>query len=41
VIDWANWPPGLVNVLNAIRGEKDLQTYAVKVSGDQVQVDIP
>ena len=40
VIDWANWPPGLVNVLNAVRGEKDLQTYPVRISGNQVQVDV-
>jgi len=24
VIEWANWPPGLVNVLNAVRGEDSL-----------------
>jgi nitrite reductase/ring-hydroxylating ferredoxin subunit len=40
VIDWANWPPGLVNVLNAFRGEKDLKTWPVRVHGDQVQVDV-
>lgn len=39
-VQWANWPPGLVNVLNAFRGEKDLQSYPVRVSGDQVQVEI-
>jgi 3-phenylpropionate/trans-cinnamate dioxygenase ferredoxin subunit len=38
--EWANWPPGLVNVLNAFRGEQDLQSYPVRVSGDQVQVEI-
>ena len=37
---WANWPPGLVSVLNAFRGEKDLRAYPVKVTGDQVQVEI-
>lgn len=40
VVDWANWPPGIVNVLNAVRGEKDLKTYAVRVQGDEVQVDV-
>ena len=40
VIDWANWPPGIVNVLNAVRGEKDLQTYPVRIAGNQVQVDV-
>ena len=34
------WPPGIVNVLNAVRGEKDLQTYPVRVNGNQVQVDV-
>jgi nitrite reductase/ring-hydroxylating ferredoxin subunit len=29
-----------VNVLNAVRGEKDLQTYPVRVNGNQVQVDV-
>lgn len=41
VVDWANWPPGIVNVLNAVRGEKDLATYTVSVQGDQVLVDLP
>ncbi|MEO7386320.1 MAG: Rieske 2Fe-2S domain-containing protein [Gammaproteobacteria bacterium] len=40
VIDWANWPPGLVNVLNAVRGEKNLQTFPARVAGNQVQVDV-
>lgn len=40
VIDWANWPPGIVNVLNVVRGAKDLQTYPVRVAGNQVQVDV-
>jgi len=38
-IEWANWPPGLVSVLNAFRGEKDLKTYKVSVDGDQVSVE--
>jgi 3-phenylpropionate/trans-cinnamate dioxygenase ferredoxin subunit len=40
VMEWANWPPGLVNVLNAVRGKKDLVTYPVRVAGNQVQVEI-
>ena len=40
VIDWANWPPGIVNVLNAVRGEKPLQTYPVQISNGQVQVEL-
>jgi 3-phenylpropionate/trans-cinnamate dioxygenase ferredoxin component len=38
-VQWANWPPGLVNVLNAFRGEKDLRTWPVRITGDQVQVE--
>lgn len=41
VIDWANWPPGIVNVLNAVRGEKDLETYRVSTDGGQVKVEVP
>lgn len=40
VVDWANWPPGIISVLNAVRGEKDLKTYAVRVQGDELQVDV-
>ena len=40
VIDWANWPPGLVDMLNAVRGSKDLKTYPVTVNGHQVQVEV-
>lgn len=40
VIDWANWPPGLVNMINAVRSEKPLQIYPVRIAGNQVQVDI-
>ena len=40
VIDWANWPPGIVNVLSSVRGEEALQTYPVRVTGNQVQVDV-
>ncbi len=41
VIDWANWPPGLVDVLNAVRGEKDLQTYPVHITDGQLSVTVP
>jgi nitrite reductase/ring-hydroxylating ferredoxin subunit len=40
VIDWANWPPGLVQMLNAVRGEKDLKTWPVRVDGGQVIVEL-
>lgn len=39
-VEWANWPPGLVNLLNAFRGEKNLRTYPVRIDGDQVSVEI-
>jgi nitrite reductase/ring-hydroxylating ferredoxin subunit len=39
VAQWASWPPGIVNVINAVRGEKNLQTYKVRIQGDEVQVD--
>jgi len=39
-IEWANWPPGLVNVLNAFRGEKNLRTYPVTVEDDQLSVEV-
>jgi nitrite reductase/ring-hydroxylating ferredoxin subunit len=41
VVDWANFPPGVVHVLNALRGEKALRTYRVSVQDGNVQVDIP
>ena len=37
-LEWANWPRGLVDVLNAFRGEKNLKTYPVIVDGDEVFV---
>ncbi len=37
---WANWPPGIVNVLNAFRGEKNLKTYKVIVDGEQISVEV-
>ena len=39
-VEWANWPPGLVQVLNAFRGERNLKTYGVKVEGDGVFVEL-
>jgi 3-phenylpropionate/trans-cinnamate dioxygenase ferredoxin component len=39
VIDWANFPPG-IGLLNVVRGEKALKTYAVSVKGSQVRVKI-
>lgn len=41
VIDWANFPPGVVHVLNALRGEKALRTYRTSVRDGDVQVEIP
>jgi nitrite reductase/ring-hydroxylating ferredoxin subunit len=39
-LEWANWPRGLVDVLNVFRGEKNLKTYKVTVEGDQVSVEV-
>ena len=39
-LEWANWPRGLVDVLNAFRGEKNLKTWPVTVDGDQVFVEV-
>jgi len=41
VVDWANFPPGIIKVLNAVRGEKALRTFKVSVSDGNVQVDVP
>ena len=38
VVKWANFPPG-VQLLNAVRGEKALQTYPVTVSDGRVLVE--
>jgi len=40
VVDWANFPPG-VQLLNAVRGKKALQTYPVTVDGGSIVVSIP
>jgi len=39
VVDWANFPPG-VQMLNVIRGKKDLRTFQVDLKDGDVQVDI-
>jgi len=36
---WANFPPG-IQALNFIRGEKDLQTFAIQVSDGNILVDL-
>ncbi len=40
VVEWACWPPGVVNVLNFVRGEKNLQTFPVRVKDGNVQVEV-
>ena len=39
VVEWANFPPG-VQLLNGLRKEKSLKTYAVTVTGDDVSVEV-
>jgi 3-phenylpropionate/trans-cinnamate dioxygenase ferredoxin subunit len=39
VVEWANFPPG-VQLLNAVRGEKALQTYPVTLEAGQVVVEV-
>ena len=39
VVDWANFPPG-VQLLNAVRGEKALKTYAVTVINGNVRMKL-
>jgi 3-phenylpropionate/trans-cinnamate dioxygenase ferredoxin subunit len=38
VVQWANFPPG-IQMLNAVRNEKPLKTYAVQVRDGKVFVD--
>lgn len=38
VVRWANFPPG-IQLLNAIRSEKALKTYPVRVHEGHLQVD--
>jgi nitrite reductase/ring-hydroxylating ferredoxin subunit len=40
VVQWANWPPGLADMLNVVRRSKALKTYPVVVSGNQVSVTV-
>jgi 3-phenylpropionate/trans-cinnamate dioxygenase ferredoxin subunit len=40
VLDWANFPPG-IQLLNVVRGEKALKTYAVRLEDENVQVELP
>lgn len=39
VCEWVSFPPG-VQLLNFMRGEKDLKTYATRVDGGKVYVEI-
>ncbi len=39
VKEWANWPKG-VQLLNAVRPEKALQTYPVMTEGDELYVEV-
>ena len=39
VVDWANFPPG-IQVLNVVRKEKALETYAVAVENGSVFVTV-
>lgn len=39
VVEWANWPKGIVQMLNVVRGRKNLQTYPVTVRDGQVLVE--
>ena len=39
VVKWANFPPG-VQLLNAVRGEKALQTYPVTVEEGEVVIEV-
>lgn len=40
VTDWANFPPG-IQLLNVVRREKALRTFAVNVTDGNVQVNVP
>ena len=37
VVEWANFPPG-IQLLDAVRGEKPLRTFAVRIKDGQVMV---
>ncbi len=38
---WACFPKGIVNVLNAVRSEKPLDSYPIIVENEQVFVELP
>jgi len=40
VIQWASFPPVIAPLLNVFRTKKPLTTYATKIEGEAVQVDI-
>lgn len=40
VEEWAHFPPG-IQALNFIRGEKDLNTFKVKIDADKVYIELP
>jgi nitrite reductase/ring-hydroxylating ferredoxin subunit len=40
VVDWANFPPG-IQILNAVRREKALRKFEVRLKDGEVQVNIP
>ncbi len=37
VVEWANFPPG-IQLLNAVRGEKSLRTYPVRIHDGTIMV---
>jgi 3-phenylpropionate/trans-cinnamate dioxygenase ferredoxin subunit len=39
VVKWANFPPG-IQLLNAVRAEKALQTWPVRVEGESVLITL-
>lgn len=40
VVQWANFPPG-IQLLNVVRGEKALRTYAASEENGEVFVEVP
>ncbi len=40
VVRWANFPPG-IQLLNAVRGEKALETYPVSEEDGEPFVELP
>jgi nitrite reductase/ring-hydroxylating ferredoxin subunit len=40
VVQWANWPPGLADMLNVVRRSKALLTYRTVVTGTQLSVEV-